>query len=37
MMPPWEWEPDDVELGWENDDTVPINIYGETEEETDVT
>lgn len=28
----WEHEPDDIELGWEPD-SVPINIYGETEEE----
>ena len=30
-----EWEPTDEELGWADDDSVPINIYGETEEETD--
>lgn len=31
---PEEWEPDDAELGWEpDDDSVPVNIYGETEEE----
>lgn len=32
---PEEWEPTDEELGWADDDSVPINIYGETEEETD--
>ncbi len=32
---PDEWEPDDAELGWADDDSVPINIHGETEEETD--
>ena len=26
-------EPADEELGWDDDDSVPINIYGETEEE----
>jgi hypothetical protein len=26
-------EPTDEELGWADDDSVPINIYGETEEE----
>ena len=26
-------EPTDEELGWWDDDSVPINIYGETEEE----
>lgn len=30
---PEEWEPTDEELGW-NDD-IPVNIYGETEEETE--
>jgi hypothetical protein len=30
-----EWEPTDEELGWADDDSVPINIFGETEEETD--
>lgn len=29
---PWESEPDDAELGWEDRD-VPIDIYGNTEEE----
>jgi hypothetical protein len=28
-----EPEPTDEELGWADDDSVPINIYGETEEE----
>jgi hypothetical protein len=28
---PWEHEPDDAELGWEDD--VPVDIYGNTEEE----
>jgi hypothetical protein len=36
LPPPlWEGEPCDEELGWADDDSVPINIYGETEEETD--
>lgn len=30
-----ELEPTDEELGWWDDDSVPINIYGETEEEPD--
>jgi hypothetical protein len=33
---PWfDPEPTDEELGWADDDSVPINIFGETEEETD--
>jgi hypothetical protein len=32
--PFWEEEPTDEELGWELTE-VPINIYGETEEEAD--
>lgn len=27
-------EPTDEELGWWDDDSIPVNIYGETEEET---
>lgn len=34
QQPPlWEEEPTDEELGWADGDDVPINIYGETEEE----
>ena len=34
---PWWFDPEptDEELGWLDDDSVPINIYGETEEESD--
>ncbi len=28
----WEWEPDDIELGWEPAE-VPVNYWGETTEE----
>jgi hypothetical protein len=35
LPPVWEDEPTDEELGWADDDSVPINIYGETEEEAD--
>ena len=31
--PEFEQEPTDEELGWWDDDSVPVNIYGETEEE----
>jgi hypothetical protein len=31
--PLFDPEPTDEELGWADDDSVPINIYGETEEE----
>ena len=31
--PQWDMEPDDAELGWEDDDSVPVNIFGETDEE----
>lgn len=34
QQPPlWEEEPTDEELGWADDDSVPINIFGETDEE----
>jgi hypothetical protein len=33
--PSFDWEPDDSELGWENEDYIPVNVDGETEEESD--
>jgi hypothetical protein len=32
-QPLWEEEPADEELGWADDDSVPINIFGEVDDE----